>query len=490
MNMRQPSRRRRIEYGDFQTPSELARQVCQKLIDLGVQPDAIVEPTCGLGAFVEASARAFPAAKTIIGLEINPTYLAELEKKRRYLPHGNRILLLEGDFFTFDWHSTLSGLDGLVLVIGNFPWVTNSQQGVIGGANLPDKVNFQNHTGLDAITGRSNFDISEWMLLQTAKWLQNREGYLAMLCKTAVARKFLSQLHSNRQGLSRACLYGIDAKKYFGAAVDACLLFCEFEPSKHNTDYDVYESLGSPIHHRAGHRQGLTVRDLDAFERLSYLRGDSGIKWRSGIKHDCAEVMELQVVNGTYINGLGELVDIETLLAFPLVKGSDVANGRVNSTARALLVTQKTPGEPTALIKHLAPKTWAYLEAHARHLDRRKSRIYKSNPRFSIFGVGPYTFAAWKIAICGLYKGLDFRLVGPIDDRPVVFDDTVYFLSFDSQEEARHILGILNSDPVQAFLESLIFWDEKRPIKASILNSLDLRGTEKTYTPTLLWPNE
>lgn len=37
----------KVEYGDFQTPIELAERVCQKLIELGVNPDVIIEPTCG-----------------------------------------------------------------------------------------------------------------------------------------------------------------------------------------------------------------------------------------------------------------------------------------------------------------------------------------------------------------------------------------------------------------------------------------------------------
>ena len=58
-------RQAQIEFGDFQTPLELAKRVCQKLIELGVSPVTVIEPTCGVGAFVEASAITFPAAKKI-----------------------------------------------------------------------------------------------------------------------------------------------------------------------------------------------------------------------------------------------------------------------------------------------------------------------------------------------------------------------------------------------------------------------------------------
>jgi len=106
-------------------------------------------------------------------------------------------------------------------------------------------------------------------------------------------------------------------------------------------------------------------------------------------------------------------------------------------------------------------------------LDVRRSAIYVKNPRFSIFGVGEYAFRPWRIAICGLYKVLRFRLVEPMDGRPVMFDDTVYYLSFDTETEARETLEKLESIAALNVLSSLIFWDEKRPIKASILNRLD-----------------
>jgi len=70
---------------------------------------------------------------------------------------------------------------------------------------------------------------------------------------------------------------------------------------------------------------------------------------------------------------------------------------------------------------------------------------------------------------------LDFRLVGELNDKPVVFDDTVYFLSFDTEEQAQKVLYTLLSQNVQDFFSSMIFWDEKRPIKTSILNRLNLQ---------------
>ncbi|MFM7881956.1 MAG: SAM-dependent methyltransferase, partial [Microcystis panniformis] len=59
-------------------------------------------------------------------------------------------------------------------------------------------------------------------------------------------------------------------------------------------------------------------------------------------------------------------------------------------------------------------------------------------------------------------------------NQPVIFDDTVYFLSFDDLDTAQKTLQLLNSSLGREFYSSLIFWDEKRPIKTRILNSLNL----------------
>ncbi len=466
----------KVEYGDFQTPLELSKIVCQKLLNFGINPDLIIEPTCGIGNFIESAANAFKSTNKIIGLEININYLQQI-KNKQHLLLDERIELNHGNFFDFDWSSVINEVDREILVLGNFPWVTNSKQGTIDGGNLPHKNNFQKHQGLDAITGKSNFDISEWMLIQVIHWLQNREASLAMLCKTSVSRKILNYLHTNQLNLSYCATYQIDTQKYFNANVEASLLFCKFDANSKIYFCDVFSDLKTASYLRIGYRNNILIRDINTFDKLDNLYdAKSKIQWRSGVKHDCSNVMELKQSGDTFINGLGEVVNLEKTYIFPLLKGSDVAQNRTKNTERFMLVTQRFVGETTENIKSLAPQTWNYLEAHAKYLDNRKSKIYQHQPRFSIFGIGSYTFSLWKIAICGLYKKLEFRLISPINNQPVIFDDTVYFLSFEDEKSAVETFHLLTSTSAINFYSSLIFWDEKRPIKSSILNSLNLKA--------------
>jgi len=115
------------------------------------------------------------------------------------------------------------------------------------------------------------------------------------------------------------------------------------------------------------------------------------------------------------------------------------------------------------------------LLSHREYLDKRKSSIYKNKPEFSVFGIGSYTFKDWKIAISGFYKKLNFMFVAPLNGKIVVFDDTVNFLSFDTEAKARFVFHLITSTPSLEFLDSMIFWDEKRPITIEILRRLSLK---------------
>jgi hypothetical protein len=84
-------------------------------------------------------------------------------------------------------------------------------------------------------------------------------------------------------------------------------------------------------------------------------------------------------------------------------------------------------------LQRSAPKAWQYLLANGAVLAKRGSSIYRNRPRFSIFGVGEYSFSPWKVAISGLYKKLEFVEVPPFRDRPVVLDDTCYFFPCQSK---------------------------------------------------------
>jgi hypothetical protein len=465
----------KIEFGDFQTPPALAGEICGLLRRQGLHPDFVLEPTCGMGAFLVSAAEAFPYA-SLRGWDINHEYVVQAKRQLALVGASARASVGCQDFFAHDWESELQQLPGRLLILGNLPWVTNSAVAAINGSNLPVKENFLGLRGLAALTGKSNFDISEWMLIRLLRALHGRQAAIAMLCKTATSRKVLRYAWQNDGRISQASLHRIDAAAHFGASVDACLLLVRTGHSG-PMEADVFESLSSA---EPGGRIGLAgqdlVADIRSYRELQQLEGLCPFRWRSGVKHDCAAVMELRpVAKGTVENKLGQRVELEGDYLFPLLKCSDLANGRL-TPQRLILVTQRTVGGDTADIVRLAPKTWRYLQSHSTKFEARKSSIYKGRMPFALFGIGEYAFAPWKVAVSGLHLPALFQAVGPFRGKPVFLDDTCNYLPFEDEDSARLVAEVLNSTPCQQFLESLIFPGSKRPITVELLQRLNLNA--------------
>jgi hypothetical protein len=389
---------------------------------------------------------------------------------------SGRAVLTAQDFFNHNWETELAGLQGQLLILGNLPWVTNATVSSLNGANVPAKENFQRFRGLDARTGKSNFDISEWMLIQLIKATRGRAATIAMLCKTAIARKLLRFAWQNDGRIAASSLHCIDAKQHFGASVDACLLLARTGTSG-PLEAPVFNDLQAQTPSKTLGLVGQDlVSDVHLYRKFQRLEGLCPYQWRSGVKHDCSSIMELRRGDGSILcNKLGEQLELEPDYVFPLLKCSDLANGRTEPK-RYVLVTQTRVGEDTSGIAVKAPRTWSYLGSHRHLFDARKSSIYANRIPFAIFGIGGYSFAPWKVAVSGLHRAPRFILAGPHRDKPVFFDDTCYFLSFQDREEARVVTDILNSVPCLRFLSCLLFEGAKRPITVELLQRLNLHA--------------
>lgn len=327
---------KKIEMGDFQTPDDWAQILTSLLPRLGMQnPSIIVEPTCGVGSFVRAASLIFPKAR-IFGYDINPEYVAAAKNTTEDSPN---ISISTGDFFLGGYSAELTGQNGEVLFLGNPPWVTNAVLSSLGSRNLPKKENVNALRGIEAITGKSNFDISEWMICRLTEYIQVQSGSVAMICKSAVARKVLSFAASKKLKFCSAVFIPLDSKKIFAASVDCGFLFyssigeCRYEISLQDQNLAEFGKMGE--------RAGQLVSDVIGYDKWSFLDGANLEKWRSGLKHDCSAVFEFRKIDEFLVNGKQEAVDIEEELVYPFLKSSDLANGRVARGDRFVLVTQK-----------------------------------------------------------------------------------------------------------------------------------------------------
>lgn len=459
-------------FGDFQTPLNLVEEILNKIQQKNIVPQSIIEPTCGLGNFLKNTLKYFPTAQNYIGLDINQEYLQELKTSQT----SDKITLYHDNFFNFNWNKVISSLPEPLLIIGNPPWVTNTMLGGLGADNLPHKHNFQNLKGLDALTGKSNFDICETIILEQIKWLEDKKGIIAMICKTSTARKIILSIWKNKDYVPDCEFYEIDALKHFSVSVDACVLFLDFHKLSQKKECIVYENLRTEkIKNIITIDNNFLVYNKNTYQKHIHLMNHNSkiVYWRSGLKHDCSKIMELEKCEGGYKNGYGQYIELEDTYIYPLYKSSDL-NKDILFPRKCVIVPQKNIQDSTDIIKINAPKTYNYLHQNKQFFDNRKSVIYKNKDPFCIFGIGDYSFLPWKIAISGFDKKLRFRLISPINNKPCMFDDTVSFISFDTQEKAKEIFSFLQTQESHDFLDAMIFWDNKRPITIDILKRLCL----------------
>jgi hypothetical protein len=474
----EPDRR---EYGDFQTNKTLALKVARHAHNKNPNIEFLLEPTCGKGNFLIAGISQFKNLKKVVGVEIYKPYVwkTKFGILNYYLANSTdtkpEIDIIHANAFEFDYSSLAASTINLkTLVIGNPPWVTNSELGSIDSNNLPVKSNFKNHKGLDAMTGKGNFDIGEYISFIMLKCFQRHDGLFAFLIKNSVVKNIIQDQKINKFRIGNIEKLNIDSKKEFDVSVNACLFISQLNstPEFICKEYDFYtdESLTT-----FGWYKEKFVYSVKDYDESSIVEGKSTFIWRSGVKHDCSKVMELDSVNGHFENSLGEKVNLESDLVYGLLKSSDLKEDKTNSFRKLTIITQRKVGQETKYIKDSYPLIYDYLNSHKDFFDKRKSSIYQDKPSFSIFGIGGYSFAPYKVAISGLYKSTHFTLVCPKDNKPVMLDDTCYFIGFDKLKLAEIAHYLLNSDLIQKFLKSIIFSDSKRSVNKDTLMRIDLQ---------------
>ena len=372
-------------------------------------------------------------------------------------------------------------------MLGNPPWVTQAAVGVVAGRNLPGKSNLDGLRGIAAKTGKANFDIAEWILIRLLRALRGRTATIAVLCKSATARKVLRHAWRNDLHVASASLHNIDAGAHFGVAVEACLFIARLGQNGLEVA-DLYRDLDAtaPLRQIGLAGQDL-VSDLAAYQSLRGFEGLHPYQWRSGVKHDCAAVLELTRCGpNLYRNKLGQDFELEPEVVHPWFKGTDLKND-ATTTRFSLLLPQTYPGEDTAQRFQHAPHALRYLLQHLPAFAARKSSIYRKRDQFAIFGVGDYTFSPWKVALSALHRQPRFVVVGPEAGRPVLFDDTCYFIAMSSQAEATVVAQILNSQPCQEFLSTLTFPGAKRTVTVELLQRLNLSALAQAVGLERAW---
>jgi methylase of polypeptide subunit release factors len=151
--------------------------------------------------------------------------------------------------------------------------------------------------------------------------------------------------------------------------------------------------------------------------------------------------------------------EIEPDLIYPLLRGRDVHRWHASPSAHILMVQdpEKRRGIAEAELQHRWPKTWVYLKRFEKVLRQRAAlkryftrkdksgRVVETGPFYSMFDVGDYTFAAWKV----VWARVGNKIEASVTQREVLPQETITLLPADVEEEALYICSVVNSIPFQ-----------------------------------------
>lgn len=159
-------------------------------------------------------------------------------------------------------------------------------------------------------------------------------------------------------------------------------------------------------------------------------------------------------------------VAIEPDLLYPLIRGRDVKRWACSPSAHILMTQDPTTrtGIEEGIMAHKYPRTFAYLQSQRATLAARKSqvvrRLAERGAFYSIFGVGDYTLAHWKVVWAEVANELDAAVVGLGGVcgtmKPAVPDHTCVFVACSSEEEAHYLCALLNSSPARLTIRNHI----------------------------------
>lgn len=197
--------------------------------------------------------------------------------------------------------------------------------------------------GLEAITGKGNFDIGEYIILLMLNIFSKYNGHLAMLAKNSVIKNLIYDLPKTNYKINDIVALNIDTKKHFDVSVDASLFKCTFKPTNKVSFTCKVSSIVSPtaIENEFGWVGNKFVSNITIYKRNIKYDGISPYIWRQGVKHDCSKIMELDLINNKYVNGLKRELDLEKKLIYGLVKSSDLNSPIIRKPRKYVIITQK-----------------------------------------------------------------------------------------------------------------------------------------------------
>jgi methylase of polypeptide subunit release factors len=153
---------------------------------------------------------------------------------------------------------------------------------------------------------------------------------------------------------------------------------------------------------------------------------------------------------------------IEPDLLYPLLRGRDVKRWMAKPSAYIIMTQdpEKRRGIDEDIMKTQYPKTYQYLKrfeevlrqraAFKRYFTRKdkSNRIIETGPFYSMFDVGDYTFAPYKVVWTRI-ANIQAAVIFQKDRKSIIPQETLSLVAFDIKEEAHYLCAMVNSTPFQ-----------------------------------------
>ncbi len=368
------------------------------------------------------------------------------------------------------------------------------------------------HKGFDAILGKSKDDISVLMTYTVMDKLLKDGGRLGFvitqsLFKTGGGGQGFRRFRiPDRQGQSTPLRVVhvddmVSLNPFEGASNRTAVMVLEKgKPTKYPVPYTVwrktkgarftYESTLDEVT-SATKRLNFVAEPVDPSDRTSpwltarpralravrKIFGKSDYEARKGVTSSANSVYWLDVVlkrpDGLIVvrnltEGAKIQVDevtepLEPDLLYPLLRGRDVQRWRAEPSALILLTHEpgmRLKAIPESEMQTRYPRTYGYLKrvekvlrssAVFRRYFTRKERgvLVETGPFYSMFNIGDYTFAGWKVVWREIASELTASVSGCEESKPIVPDHKLVLIPCSNSTEAHFICALLNSSIVR-----------------------------------------
>ncbi|MFB6143262.1 MAG: N-6 DNA methylase [Halorientalis sp.] len=504
----------RLALGEYYTPRAIADLTVE-----AVDPDpeaTVLDPGCGAGAFLvatldyrraslpkEPQERVRVATDRVVGLDLNPVAV-----KAAKLAYGCALFdALTGvdrvelpvfltDAVGISHDGDIRFRDGVRhlradALVGNPPWVPwervpEGRKEAWRERHVED-LGLQPHGGAAARLGHSNDDIAvpyAWTCIHRYLRQGGRAGFVlkrdpmrgpsgAVLRRLAVGERSLSLERVHDLAAldpfdvgANAAVYAFQADAEATFPVDATVW-------SGTAAYDSGEAFQASATATEAELVPLEPDDpttawvpADA-DRAAL--GDCAHEIRHGLKDDASAVFGLD---------RGDLDRVDDALVYPTIASRHVRPWGLDGHDLRLVPQRKAGEDNESWLRERYPDTHAYLADHRATLADRSSAWLDDGPFYTVFGLGEYTWAPYKLVWCRLGFSPAFAVVSTrtdpdLGERLVVPRDHYLFVPAWDRETAHFLCALCNSTPYRATLRDRSAGG-KSGLSKAVVSELDL----------------